>query len=132
MQQLSSHQLKAGRSKGCKRCVVRPQFRIRPYEALFIKVQRSAKRDGHSFALTYHEFLSVIDEKCHYCRADLTWAEHCLAKNGQGYNLDRKDNANGYEISNIVACCKRCNHAKGSRFTYEEWHGMTEYFRRQT
>jgi hypothetical protein len=38
----------------------------------------------------------------------------------------------GYVEVNVVGCCKRCNIAKGNRFTYDEWYGMTEYFRRAT
>lgn len=36
-------------------------------------------------------------------------------------NLDRKDNSRGYDIDNVVVCCGRCNYAKGSHFTHDEW-----------
>ncbi|MCU1326659.1 MAG: hypothetical protein JWN34_2029 [Bryobacterales bacterium] len=128
-QRVSSHQLIAGRSKGCRRCAVKPRMRLRPFEALFLKASRSAARERHGFSLTYDEFVAAIQPECHYCLAPLVWAEHNVNRGAQAYNLDRKDNALGYSAQNVVACCKRCNHGKGARFTHKEWFGMTAYFR---
>jgi hypothetical protein len=46
--------------------------------------------------------------------------------------LDRRDNSLGYVPGNVVVACKRCNYGKSDDFTYEEWLGMTEYFRKKT
>jgi 5-methylcytosine-specific restriction endonuclease McrA len=40
---------------------------------------------------------------------------------GTGSFLDRKDSSKPYEMENIVVCCVRCNKAKNTHFTYEEW-----------
>jgi hypothetical protein len=38
------------------------------------------------------------------------------ARKGFCYNgLDRVDNGKGYEIDNVVPCCKECNYAKCDR-----------------
>jgi hypothetical protein len=47
----------------------------------------------------------------------------------RAYQLDRKDNALGYSVDNCVVCCHRCNDAKSNGYDYEEWYGMTAYFR---
>lgn len=131
-QDLSTTRLKRAK-KGCSACSRKTNeaIRYRPFEALYLKAMRSAKRDGHNFTITYEEFLSVKADICHYCNAPLKWADFCVSKNGQGYNLDRMNNNLGYITGNVVSCCKRCNIAKGNRFTYEEWHGMTAYLRNQ-
>lgn len=118
---------------GCRKCAAPSAYsvglRYRPFEALYIKASRSAKRDGHSFEITYENFLAIKEDCCHYCRSLLTWAEYGTRKNGQAYNVDRMNNDQGYIVGNVVSCCKKCNHAKGNRFTYDEWYGMTAYFR---
>ena len=122
---------KQGTNSGCRSCThqSRPTMRIRPFEALFNKAAYNAKREGKVFELTYEDFLAVKQDHCHYCKAVLKWAEYCVSRNYQGYNLDRTNNALGYIVGNIVSCCDRCNRAKGDRFTYDEWYGMTEYLR---
>ncbi len=60
-------------------------------------------------------------DKCHYCDEQLTWAVSALGRNGYQYNLDRKDNREGYSVLNCVTCCWFCNEVKGARFSYEEF-----------
>lgn len=43
-----------------------------------------------------------------------------------------KDNSLGYSVSNCVVCCHRCNDAKSNGYSYEQWFGMTAYFRKIT
>lgn len=103
--------------------------KLRPYEALY----RRLKRDGPRFRdiavdLSYEEFVEFTkQDKCHYCLGPIVWKDYLT--NGHGYNLDRKDNDSYYTNSNVVVCCKRCNLGKRDTFTYEEWYGMTSYFR---
>jgi hypothetical protein len=76
----------------------------------------------HPVEIAYEDYLRFVDQPCHYCNALLDWQPHALrTKNGAVYYIDRKDNALGYTRSNSVACCSRCNRAKGEDFTYEEW-----------
>jgi hypothetical protein len=101
----------------------------------------SAKWSDQTVEIAYEQFLSLISKSvCHYCHAPVTRTKFNPAgtkRNGgtrkahNAYYLDRKDNAKGYTIDNLVTCCTRCNYAKGDRFTYEEWFEMTECFRRR-
>ena len=123
---LGSDCLRKGRvsSCGCLR-------NKRPYEGLYNRAKLI--NVDKEFLLTYEEFLTFVGTKrCHYCFAPISWAEHRRGlERGCRYNLDRMDNARGYVFDNLVVCCFKCNRGKGNSFTYAEWWGMTEYFRRQ-
>lgn len=104
--------------------------RLRPYEALY----RRMKRDNTGclrtlpFTLTYDEFVSfTAHNQCFYCHSAIQWKDY--SSGGYGYNLDRCDNDKGYHKENLVVCCKRCNMGKRDTFTFDEWFGMTAYFR---
>ncbi len=131
---LRGETLTAGISTQCQSCSrsSNVKIRIRPFEALFNWVRKRSREEGHEFSITYEEFAALSEAReCHYCFAPVFFAKHCVNKTGHKYNLDRKDNILGYLTANLVACCKRCNFAKGARYTYAEWFGMTEYFRKQ-
>lgn len=105
--------------------------RKRPFEALFNVFKRKTTKGGKENLLTYEQFLAFTDQKvCHYCTASIYWADFNLTKNGSAYNLDRKDNSIGYSSDNCVACCWKCNESKKDNYSYEEWYGMTAYFRK--
>ncbi len=61
----------------------------------------SPQRSKKGFALTRNEFLSFWQKPCHYCGSDISTI-----------GLDRIDNNKGYELSNVVPCCDRCNRMK--------------------
>jgi hypothetical protein len=78
---------------------------------------RTSKTSKHKVELTLEEFSEFFKiKKCHYCDAKIDWMGKSNA-----YYLDRKDNRLPYTVSNCAVCCTRCNMAKGSRFTYQEW-----------
>ena len=83
--------------------------------------------------ISYKDFLNFTKQKnCHYCLDKIKWNAYPTVKGkfiSNAYFLDRKDNAKGYNVENCVVCCTKCNIAKGNRYTYEEWYGMTKYFR---
>jgi 5-methylcytosine-specific restriction endonuclease McrA len=138
---VTSHCLRRLRTEGCASCHLRgphPWKRKRPFESLFNQFQRNinaAPRQDRKVVkrestLIYEEFLTfTVTDKCHYCWSPIAWTEFDIAKNGTRYNLDRKDNGRGYDLDNLVVCCKDCNAAKGSRYDYETWFGMTEFLR---
>ena len=84
-----------------------------------------SKARGYEVLLTYEEFLEFTKTlRCHYCFAEIDWTKD------QRYNLDRRNNDIGYTKENCVVCCPRCNYGKSNLFTYDEWYGMTSWFRR--
>lgn len=59
-----------------------------------------AQRRGHSFELSYDEFLVLHNAPCAYCG------------DTESYGIDRVDNSAGYTKENCVPCCTVCNHMK--------------------
>ena len=101
---------------GCDRC---PNgHRRAPGEAsrrgLLANYRHGAKVRGIPWTLEPDYFLGLTKQNCHYCGAPpsaLFGAKHC---NGRClYNgVDREDPDKGYEVGNVVSCCKNCNTAK--------------------
>ncbi len=91
--------------------------KYRPYEHLFLWLNKVAKKNQTAVELTYDEFVLFTEIKtCSYCEAGIVWVD----QQGRAYNLDRKDNAIGYTKENCVVCCIGCNRIKSNRFSYEE------------
>lgn len=71
-----------------------------------------AIRRGLDWNISFEEYKNLLlPGVCHYCGNPLP---------PKGVGLDRKDNAQGYLLSNVVACCGRCNSIKGPHLTYCE------------
>lgn len=105
--------------------------KLRPFEAMYRLLLRAAKTRKIDVEFSYEYFLLFTETKeCHYCNATIIWDKRI--KKARGYNLDRKDPDIGYTRGNCVVCCKRCNIAKGSQFSYDEWYTMTECFRNKS
>jgi len=87
---------------------------LRPFEASFGAIKKSAKERNLSFNLTYNQYIKFTKIKnCYYCNNLIQWNpynEH--GKNSPAYYLDRKQNKVGYSKNNCVVCCTTCNWAK--------------------
>ena len=75
--------------------------------------KKKAKRRGYTWNLNLEDCRRLIAQNCSYCGS----SPNRIHKNKYGgeilYNgIDRKDNSLGYEIGNVVPCCKFCNFAK--------------------
>ena len=114
----------------CSKCspklkALRPHRRKRPFEALYNGWKgRLDKLRNHLVFITYEDFLMFTPiRECHYCGAEIQWTEYRQKglRQSSATNLDRKDNDLPYTTDNIVVCCARCNRAKNTHFTYEEW-----------
>lgn len=94
-------------------------------------LRTNKKRNRHiEFAISYEEFLFFTQiGMCHYCGgSDIVWNE--FVGNGRHrYNLDRKDNARGYTLDNVVVCCKDCNLMKRDWLSYEEFKAVRRFFK---
>ncbi|MFA5048406.1 MAG: hypothetical protein WC516_05295 [Patescibacteria group bacterium] len=75
----------------------------------FNTYKRVSKKRNKIFNITFEEFLSFWQKPCFYCGSEI-----------ETIGLDRIDNNKGYELENVVSCCKRCNTAK-SNMTYKEF-----------
>jgi hypothetical protein len=118
------------RTRGCPFCShkePRPYRRKRPYENIYNTLVQRAR---HSVNITYEQFVHFTQTgECHYCGVPLVWSEYRNKSNTSATNLDRKNNDLPYEFDNIVVCCLRCNYAKNTHFTYEEWKKLGDVIR---
>ena len=81
---------------------------------LFGTYRRSAKKRSHAFLITLEQFLELTAQRCHYCGfLPSNYTKFSKTNGDYVYNgLDRVDNTIGYELSNLVPCCRQCNIAK--------------------
>jgi hypothetical protein len=70
-------------------------------ELKFKRYESNARRRSISFSLTLDEFKIFWNKPCYYCAGPIEMV-----------GLDRVDNTKGYEITNVVSCCARCNKMK--------------------
>jgi hypothetical protein len=108
--------LRHGNTRSCG-CLQKEKASIKHGDAIrntiFANYQRSAKKRNIEFKLTKEQFLSLIERDCHYCNKTPSQIINKVANGIIKYNgVDRVDNSKGYEIGNVVACCKICNRAK--------------------
>ena len=89
---------------------------------LFAQYRFGALKRSLSFLINYEEFEQIVKGPCFYCgqlpkqEFKSTRKESVYVYNG----IDRLNNAKGYDISNIVPCCKVCNRAK-SDMNYDDF-----------
>ena len=77
----------------------------------FSYAKSRAKKLGWSFTLLRPEYEFLIKQACFYCSGPLPETS---------VGLDRLDHLRGYEINNVVPCCRPCNVAKSDHFTVDE------------
>lgn len=92
---------------------------------LVSKYKYSAKKRGLSWSLSDDEVRIIAAKVCYYCDREpqqIMWhANWSNARKSLLYNgIDRVDNLRGYELDNVVPCCKICNMAKRD-MTQEEF-----------
>jgi 5-methylcytosine-specific restriction endonuclease McrA len=95
------------------------------FNLIYAQYRHSANKRGYSFTLTKEQLKKLTKSKCHYCGSDPdNLFEHRRGNGGYLYNgVDRVDNTKGYDIDNVVTCCKACNLAKHTRTysTFIKW-----------
>lgn len=91
---------------------------------IFSQYQKNAKIRNHEFLLTKEEFIPFLKMPCYYCGKEPSNYKTRKLKQGtyiyKYSGLDRKENTIGYQISNVVSCCKLCNTIKGT-LSYDLW-----------
>lgn len=93
---------------------------VRGFNQVFGTYKHVAKKRGLEFALSKDEMRQLVTSNCFYCasppsRISMAHYKGTLEASKFKYNgLDRKDNALGYTLDNVVACCYTCNRAKSN------------------
>lgn len=89
---------------------------------LIASYRNNAKRRGHLYTLTLEQATRLFEDKCHYCGTPPSRIINKPGTNGAYvYNgIDRIDNSQGYEMSNVVTCCWLCNNKKAD-MNYNEF-----------
>jgi hypothetical protein len=77
----------------------------------FLVVKMGAKKRGLPFTLTKDQYRTLTSRPCHWCGGVLPMT---------GGGIDRRNNLEGYTLSNSVPCCKQCNSAKNN-YTVEDF-----------
>lgn len=80
----------------------------------YSKAKSYAKFKNKTFTLTKKEYINEINKPCYYCNNILS------DKSKFSIGLDRMNNNKGYEIDNVVSCCKICNTLKNKYLTANE------------
>jgi 5-methylcytosine-specific restriction endonuclease McrA len=83
---------------------------------IFWRYKYGAQSRGYSWEISQQDFKILTKSNCDYCGAP----PYNEAKDYTYSGLDRKDNSKGYNLENVVPCCKFCNRIKTDLLTYEE------------
>ena len=78
----------------------------------FDRIKRNARDRNKKFELTFEEFCQIRtykNEKCFYC-----------GTTRGPFSIERLDNDKGYNVSNCVVACWRCNKMKSKDYTMKE------------
>jgi len=89
---------------------------IRQHKNRYKMAIRRAALRNLTFTLTEKEYIDLITQQCYYCENKLGDTFNSRA----GVGLDRIDNACGYELTNVVSCCEKCNIIRSNILTPEE------------
>jgi len=90
------------------------------FNSLFYSYAKRAKKQDLAFNISKELFSSMTKCLCHYCGSEPNaekWSNGDTSKRAgilpYIYNgIDRIDSNKGYEVGNILTCCKVCNYMK--------------------
>jgi hypothetical protein len=75
----------------------------------------NARLRNLNWNLSVDDFGKLTSQNCAYCNAEPSTIQKSRSKDALDFiynGIDRADNSRGYEIDNVVTCCKICNRAK--------------------
>lgn len=87
----------------------------RKVNILYERYKHNAKRTNKIFDVNKEDFAKLIEMNCTYCGIgpSLKVKDRVDLCRDMYYNgIDRKDNAIGYVLNNLVTCCEQCNRSK--------------------
>lgn len=88
------------------------------YKSIYNHYKRGATVRKLSFNIEFEEFQKLLRSKCFYCNCNPSNLYMKSYYNVKYNGIDRIDNKIGYEIDNVVPCCKMCNISKNN-YTFE-------------
>lgn len=109
---------------GCERKIKDLNKKNYSFLELLRNYKKSAFERGFEFNISTEDFEKLTKGNCYYCGIKPSKSIKIRSHNEYLYNgIDRKNNAIGYEIDNIVSCCEICNKAKRnlSIYDFENW-----------
>lgn len=85
--------------------------------SLYSNYKIRAKNSGFKFELSVENFKKLTSQNCYYCGIEPKQILDGPGRNGiYIYNgIDRVDSSRGYELDNVVTCCKECNFMKKAK-----------------
>lgn len=116
------------RKDGYKEYACKPCYKIKkrgwysrtktlPAKRFALAIHR-AKSRNIDFNIKIEDYMNLVSQPCKYCKSDTS--------KEVGVGLDRLNNDIGYELTNVVTCCKACNFGRNEHFTPEEWQTMID------
>lgn len=108
----TSGDLLRGRPKSCGCMSIKPNnFAI--INTRYRKYRSNAKVRGIPFNISFEEFSEITSKDCKYCgEPPQPVSDPNLPSKYNMNGVDRVNSDLGYEINNVVPCCKHCNKAK--------------------
>lgn len=85
------------------------------YTHLYNNLRSACKRVNRSFELTLEHAFDLYSSNCYYCNREPSnvYTHGGINKFKVYYNgIDRINNNLGYQKTNVVSCCFKCNRAK--------------------
>lgn len=81
---------------------------------VFSNYKRNACKKNRSFNITFEQFVYLCEKECYYCGSKPSnfLDIKSLYGNWKYNGIDRIDNEKGYDMGNVVSCCKTCNMMK--------------------
>lgn len=89
---------------------------IKAMRRLHRRYVRNCKNNNVYWELSVEFFHKITSQPCEYCQKLPAQKDRAYIYNG----IDRVNPHKGYEVGNVVPCCKECNSLKSNKLTYEE------------
>lgn len=113
---ISSHDLVSNHSKSCG--CLNKEINDSSITKIFGNYKRNAEKRNLEFNINFDQFKNIINKNCFYCNIEPLQKTGFIRKKINPnskllYNgIDRVNNSMGYNIDNIVPCCRNCNFSK--------------------
>ena len=102
----------------CKPCysIIREEFKVKnPYRNWAQRTHSSHKRCGYKINCSSEDIEKLASESknCPFCEKELNWNNNKMSHDSP--SLDRLDNSEELNLSNIMVICQQCNSTKSNR-----------------